>query len=49
MTPVHNTFCHCQVGVSCCGDPGVDDFCGTRRGCVCNGQNECVKLHIHFP
>ena len=49
ITPVHVVYCPCQVGVSCCGDPGVDIQCGNRRYCVCNGQNDCVLQHVHPP
>lgn len=49
VTPVHQVFCTCQVGVSCCGDPGVDISCGNRRYCVCNGLDQCVLQHVHPP
>jgi hypothetical protein len=49
VTPMSKIYCPCQVGVSCCGDPGVDFECGNRRYCVCNGLDECVLQHVHPP
>ena len=49
LTPVIPLACMCQVGVSCCGDPGVDITCGNNRHCICNAQDDCILLHVHNP